>query len=117
MPAEAGAAPALHTVGSRVWMADPDGNGWLKAEVSNLGAGGTLTVKLEDGTEKTCTQDEIPLQNPGKNGVEVRLPQPRGAWQRGLWLPVCRLLQAWCRAVRLGGALDKATIGTVVCRT
>lgn len=64
-------APSLHTVGSRVWLSDPT-DGWLKGEVVRIEDGSRLTVKLEDGTEKICDQSEIPLQNPGVRGVEVR---------------------------------------------
>lgn len=71
MTAADGAAPAaLHTVGSRVWLAD-DQTGWTKGEVVKVDGSG-LTVKLEDGSQKACQQEEIPLQNPGMSGVEVR---------------------------------------------
>jgi hypothetical protein len=65
-----GTAPALHTVGSRVWLADSS-EGWAKGEVTSIEDGSKLTVRMEDGTERVCTQDEIPLQNPGIRGVEV----------------------------------------------
>lgn len=85
--------PALHTVGSRVWLACDTG-GWVKGEVVNLEGGGQkLRVKLEDGSERFCSQDEIPLQNPGKYGVEVRAAAgpagarqfPAGGWRGGGW--------------------------------
>ena len=65
---------ALHTVGSRVWLADQE-EGWAKGEVIRIEAedGSRLAVRMEDGTERMCGQDEIPLQNPGVRGVEVRL--------------------------------------------
>jgi Myosin N-terminal SH3-like domain len=65
------AAAALHTVGSRVWLADSS-EGWAKGEVTSIEDGSKLTVRMEDGTERVCSQDEIPLQNPGVRGVEVR---------------------------------------------
>jgi hypothetical protein len=70
---DGGSAPALHTVGSQVWMSAPDGDGdgWAKGEVIKVEGGASLTVRMEDGTERVCTQEEIPLQNPGKHGVEV----------------------------------------------
>lgn len=64
-------AAALHTVGSRVWLADSS-EGWAKGEVTSIEDGSKLTVRMEDGTERVCSQDEIPLQNPGVRGVEVR---------------------------------------------
>jgi hypothetical protein len=63
--------PALHTVGSRVWLAD-DSDGWVKGEVLKIDNGSQLTVRLEDGREKICSQEDVPLQNPGVQGVEVR---------------------------------------------
>lgn len=60
----------LHTVGSKVWLADPE-DGWAKGEVIEASSPDQLKVRLEDGKEKVCSQDEIPLQNPGKYGVEV----------------------------------------------
>ena len=64
-------APALHTVGSRVWLADSE-DGWVKGEVVRIEDNTSLTVKLENGSEKVCDQNEIPLQNPGVRGVEVK---------------------------------------------
>lgn len=61
---------ALHTVGSRVWLADSS-EGWAKGEVTSIEDGSKLTVRMEDGTERVCSQYEIPLQNPGVRGVEV----------------------------------------------
>ena len=63
--------PALHTVGSRVWLAN-DKDGFVRGEVIQLD-GPKLRVKLEDGSEKDCAEEEIPLQNPGQQiqGVEV----------------------------------------------
>ena len=63
-------APALHTVGSRVWLSD-SAEGWTKGEVVKIEGPDSLTVRMEDGTERLCSQDEIPLQNPGIRGVEV----------------------------------------------
>ena len=67
-------APALHTVGSRVWLADGGEDGWGKGDVVKIENGAELTVRLEDGTEKVCDQKNVPLQNPGMNGVEVCRP-------------------------------------------
>lgn len=71
MSAEDGPVPALHTVGSRVWVVSDAADGWTKAEVTRIEQGGSLTIRMEDGTEKVCQQEDIPLQNPGKHGVEV----------------------------------------------
>ena len=62
---------ALHTVGSRVWLAN-DKDGFMRGEVIRLD-GPKLRVKLEDGSEKDCAEEEIPLQNPDQQiqGVEV----------------------------------------------
>lgn len=62
--------PLLHTVGSRVWLADPK-EGWVPGEVLRIEDAASLTVRLEDGSERKCDQVEIPLQNPGVRGVEV----------------------------------------------
>ncbi|GAB4821968.1 hypothetical protein N2152v2_009014 [Parachlorella kessleri] len=71
MGADANGSLALHTVGSRVWLAAEDG--WQKGEVVKL-EGGKLHVKL-DGTPaqtRICNPDDCPLQNPSLygNGVE-----------------------------------------------
>ncbi len=63
---------ALHSVGSRVWLADSS-QGWVKGEVVRIENDINISVVLEDGTERSCSQDEIPLQNPGLRGVEVGL--------------------------------------------
>jgi hypothetical protein len=63
--------PTLHSVGSNVWIADSN-EGWIAGQVKHIDGPERLTVSLEDGTEKVCSQDDIPLQNPGKSGVEVR---------------------------------------------
>ena len=60
----------MHTVGSRVWLRDLD-EGWIKGEVLNIGDDNRLNVRLEDGREKSFSESEIPLQNPGVRGVEV----------------------------------------------
>lgn len=60
----------MHTVGSRVWLRDLD-EGWIKGEVLNIGDDNKLNVRLEDGREKSFSESEIPLQNPGVRGVEV----------------------------------------------
>lgn len=65
-------APALHTVGSQVWLSDHH-QGWMKGEVVRVESASQLVVRLEDGKECVCDQDDIPLQNPGKHGVEVLL--------------------------------------------
>ena len=67
-----GALPALHSVGSKVWLADAN-EGWVTGEVTRITDGTKLSVLMEDGSERICTQDEIPLQNPGVRGVEVRV--------------------------------------------
>jgi len=64
-------APVLHTVGSRVWLAC-DQEGWVPGEVLKIEDPEHLTVRLANGNERICSQDEIPLQNPGIRGVEVR---------------------------------------------
>lgn len=63
---------ALHSVGSRVWLADSN-QGWVKGEVVRIEDNVNIAVILEDGTERLCSQDEVPLQNPGIRGVEVSL--------------------------------------------
>ena len=69
--------PVLHAVGSRVWLADPS-EGWAKGEVVAIEDSSRLTVRMEDGTERVCSQDEIPLQNPGVRGVEVSFALDEG---------------------------------------
>lgn len=101
--------PALHTVGSRVWLACESG-GWVKGEVVNLEGGGQrLRVKLEDGSERHCSQDEIPLQNPGKYGVEV------SAGRRGghrCWAGTAPGCGPWPRAAGV-----RRPLGLLRCRT
>lgn len=60
----------VHTIGSRVWVEDGV-EGWVKAKVVALGPT-DITVALEDGTSRTCKAQDLPLQNPGTYGVEVR---------------------------------------------
>jgi len=62
---------SLHTVGSKVWLRDLE-EGWVRGEVLGLGENDKLVVKMEDGTQKSFDESEIPLQNPGERGVEVR---------------------------------------------
>lgn len=69
----ANGAPLLHTVGSRVWWQDPKA-GWVKAEVLAL-QGDELLFRLEDGAEHRAKAEDLPLQNPGSFGVEVRMEQ------------------------------------------
>lgn len=60
----------LHSVGSRVWLRDLE-HGWVRGEVLRLHEDGKLIVKMQDGTEESFDESEIPLQNPGERGVEV----------------------------------------------
>lgn len=62
---------SLHTVGSKVWLRDLE-EGWVRGEVLCLGENDKLIVRMEDGTEHSFDESEIPLQNPGERGVEVR---------------------------------------------
>lgn len=73
-------AAALHTVGSRVWLYDEGhSDKWVKGEVMAM-TGTRLRVRLEDGgEERDVGAGDVPLQNPSKNGVEVRR---RSWWQR-----------------------------------
>jgi hypothetical protein len=71
----ASAGPALHAVGSRVWLAD-EAKGWAQADVTAIGDNGRLTLALGDGSSRECAQEEAPLQNPGTSGVEVRAARP-----------------------------------------
>ncbi|WPT16300.1 Myosin-11 [Picochlorum sp. SENEW3] len=59
----------LHSVGSRVWLRDLE-HGWVRGEVLRLHEDGKLIVKMENGTEESFDESEIPLQNPGERGVE-----------------------------------------------
>lgn len=68
---ETSTVSSLHTVGSRVWLADGGEDGWIKGEVVKIENDTQLTVLLEDGSEKVCDQADVPLQNPGMSGVEV----------------------------------------------
>lgn len=67
-----GRPPALHTVGSKVWVADSE-EGWQKGEVVKVD-GSKLHVRLEDNQERVCDPEDCPFQNPSLygNGVEVR---------------------------------------------
>ena len=73
MGADANGSLALHTIGSRVWLAAAE-DGWQKGEVVKL-EGGKLHVKLEGAPSqiRVCNPDDCPLQNPSLygNGVEV----------------------------------------------
>lgn len=81
--------PVLHAVGSRVWLADKE-EGWAKGEVVAIEDSSRLTVRMEDGSQRVCSQDEIPLQNPGVRGVEVRLHVLKAA-ARMIKLCLCNL--------------------------
>lgn len=63
-------------MGSRVWVADSV-EGWVKGQVTNVGSQG-VTVQLASGESRTLQADDLPLQNPDTNGVEVR------SWSWGL---------------------------------
>ena len=65
--------PALHAVGSRVWLLLEDSKeGWAQGEVVAVESSSRLRVRLQDGSVKECSQSDLPLQNVGKGGVEVR---------------------------------------------
>lgn len=58
------------TVGSRVWVKDPE-EAWVKAEVLKVADANAL-VQLEDSkSQRTIEALECFLQNPGNRGVEV----------------------------------------------
>lgn len=63
-----------HTVGTRVWVADP-AEGWVKAEVVEV-LPNEVAIKLQTGQARKCKATDLPLQNPGKYGVEVRGNRP-----------------------------------------
>lgn len=82
------------TIGSRVWVKDPE-EAWVKAEVLKV-EGTNAVVQLEDiKQQRSIVASECFLQNPGNRGVEVRglhcillwlllfemwsMPVPRGA--------------------------------------
>ena len=60
------------TVGSEVWVEDPEA-AWLKATVTKI-EDATVTVEDENGVERViedATEEKLPLQNPkGKGGVD-----------------------------------------------
>lgn len=75
--------PVAHTVGTRVWVADPS-EGWVKAEVCEVSPD-AVSIRLETGQTLQCKASDLPLQNPGKYGVEVRSlvgSASGGRWQR-----------------------------------
>ena len=62
-------AATLHVVGSKIWLRDLQ-EGWVRGEILRLGSDDKLIVRMEDGTEQSFEESEIPLQNPGERGVE-----------------------------------------------
>lgn len=63
-------ASETHTVGSKVWVRD-NTESWIKGEVLRVEDGGALlVVKTEHGNVQSKPED-LPLQNPDVQGVEV----------------------------------------------
>lgn len=62
---------AIHNVGSKVWVPDPD-EAWAKAVVTKVDSDGLLVTVEETDELRKVKPEDAPLQNTDSRGVEVR---------------------------------------------